>query len=587
MRMGTIPSGAGRGALGGLLAILVLSGGTASADSGIANVTFTWTDRLGNPHPIGYAWTDGFYNTTLSSNNSGGTPGFMPGSGVAVYTGSALIGNLDFFGTIYSNYGIGGVEWFRIRDAGGNTYSQRWPSAGFYTTTGPLGDNFGFGVDNNTYQNASYGIGQALMFADRYAGNRLGASAPFFFVDYDSTLTGSFYNKFGPAAGNSRIRIDRNDWASWDVVMHEFGHHVAAWNNLDASPGGDHNIEGDNIGGTGAPAALGADQGSKLAWGEGFGTYLGLTAVKYGNLAAAIPGLPADEYDTWYDDYDSSGTRALNYNHLNFSLNIERPEGLRGGANPNGSNAGTYVLRTLRGEGSEYSVMTAMWDYCDDNNEAHNFSVYHAKTQRWCSDRVNYGDVDAWNRVITANGGSKTFRDYWTNITADAGTATGRGKISGLATVQKDEAVAALGESLEAAGIANVPVSPDGDSPPLNTRRPTFEFQEQNSSNSNFFRVLVFSNDWATLVHGSPVINDATFALSLIPYTPTVDLPLGTFWWVVLNSPATANLADIDTNAERYAMYWSGARQFTLIPTPGAVAILGLGGLLAARRRRS
>ena len=115
-------------------------------------------------------------------------------------------------------------------------------------------------------------------------------------------------------------------------------------------------------------------------------------------------------------------------------------------------------------------MILAMWDYYDATNEAHNGSaVYHAKTQRWCADRVNYGDVDAWNRLITAGGGEKTYRDYWNNLTADAGTAGGRAKISGLATNQKDEAVAAIGESMEAAGIANVPVSPDGDSPPLNT----------------------------------------------------------------------------------------------------------------------
>ena len=99
--------------------------------------------------------------------------------------------------------------------------------------------------------------------------------------------------------------------------------------------------------------------------------------------------------------------------------------------------------------------------------------------------------------------------------------------------------------------------------------------------------MLVFSDDWTTLVYGSPVINDASFALSLISHTPAVDLPLGTFWWVALNSPTTALLADVDDNGERYAMYWSGGRRFTIVPTPTTMALLGLGGLLAARRRRN
>lgn len=588
MRTRVAPWGRRSAALWSAAGAVSFFAGVAGADSGIANVYFTWTDRLGNAHPVGYAWTDGFYNTLLSSNNSGGPAGFMSSTGVSVYTGSALVGNLDFFGTIYSSYGVGGVEWFRIRDAGGTTYSQRWPTTGFYTTTGPGGDNFSFHVDNNTYQNASYGIGQALMFADLYAGNRLGASAPFFTVGYDPTLTGSFYNKNGPAAGNSYLQIDRHDWASWDVIMHEFGHHVAVWNNIDTSPGGSHAFGVDSIRGNGTPdyPALGSDAGTRLAWSEAYATYFGLSAVRSGNLAAAIPGLPHDEYDDWYDDYDAPGTRAQNYQHLNFGVNAERPRLLLGGAG-GGSNAGDFMDGVRRGEGDEYSVLLAMWDYYDATNEAHNGSdVYHERTRRWCADRVNYGDVDAWNRVITANGGAKTFRDYWTNITADVGTAAGRAKISGLATVQKDEAVAALGESLEAAGIANVPVSPDGDTAPLNTRRPTFTFQEQNNSNSDFFRVLVFSLDWTTLVYGSPVINDEDFGLSLIDHTPTVDLPLGTFWWVALNSPAMATLAQIDQNNERYAMYWSGARRFTLIPAPGSLALLAFGVVLAARRRR-
>jgi hypothetical protein len=578
----------------------IVAGGTAAppaarADNGTANITFQWTDRVGNTHPLGYAWTDGYYNTSLSSGNSGGPPGFLPGSGVAVYTGWALFGNLDFYGNLYTSFGVGSVEWFRILDGSNSMYSQRWPSSGFFTTTGPQGDNFTHTVDNTTYQGAAYGIGQALMFADRYAGFRLNASAPFFSVGYHSGTTGSFYVPNGPVPGNSYLQIDRADWASWDVILHEFGHHVAYWNNLDLSPGGPHGFGGDNIRGTDRPpyppnpgggVGLGPVQGSRLAWSEGFATYFGLSAIRSGNLQAAIPGLPADDYDDWYADYDATGSQALDYQHLNFAVHAERPRLFFGGVG-GGGNGGTFADGVRRGEGDEYSVLLAMWDYYDHTNEAFNTSaVYHPKTQRWCSDRVNYGDVDAWNRVITANGGAKTFRDYWVNLVADAATATGRGKINGLATNRLDEAVAALGETLEAAGIACVPVSPDGDSAPLNTLRPTFQFQEQNNSNSDYFRVLVFSLDWSTIVFGSPIINDVDFGLDLVSFTPATDIPMGTYWWVALNSPAIAALADVTGNANRYNMYWSGARQFTLVPAPSALALLGAAGLLAARRRR-
>src|SRR5262249_45624585 len=154
-----------------------------------------------------------------------------------------------------------------------------WPSSGYFTTTGPGGDSFTHTVDDTTYQGASYGIGQALMFADRYAANRLNASAPFFYVGYHSGTVGSFYQNNGPVAGNSYLQVDRQDWGSWDVIMHEFGHHVGYWNNLDASPGGDHTFGGDNIRGTGRPnggVAAGRLPGSRLAWSEGFATYFEL-----------------------------------------------------------------------------------------------------------------------------------------------------------------------------------------------------------------------------------------------------------------------------------------------------------------------
>ena len=76
MRNWKAPVGAGYVALACGLA-MAISAGAARADTGIANVTFTWTDRLGNQHPIGYTYTDGFYNTSLDWG-TGGNAGIQP-----------------------------------------------------------------------------------------------------------------------------------------------------------------------------------------------------------------------------------------------------------------------------------------------------------------------------------------------------------------------------------------------------------------------------------------------------------------------------------------------------------------------------
>jgi len=581
-----------------LAGALVSSAGAARAlaqGAGVANVTFQWTDRAGGVHPLGFAYSyNNTYDTSLSSGNTSSPNFYLPQTGVGVYTGSTinpLNTSINFFGSVQTSFGIGtdpgSTEWFRVGPADNTNYFASW---GPFKTNDPPGfGNFTFTQDNNTV-GATFGIGQAIRFARNYAVNGLGSAAlPLLFVNYQSSNTsGSFYT-------NNHLTLDFNSgWCSWDVIMHEFGHFVADKNGLTASPGGVHTFGGDNIRGTGRPAGagnvppagtgIGADQGSKLAWGEAFATYFELSAIKSGNLNTAISGLPAADVDTKYAQYTSTGTRAQDPAALVFNVDAEVPNGQFGAASSGGASNFTV---SRRGEGDEYSVLLAMWDMYDDTNEAHTHAAYHAKTQQWCRDRVNYGDTAAWTRLIKANGGAKTFRDYWNNLTADMGTATGRSKVSGLATAQKDEAVAALGENLEAAGIADVPVTPDGNAM-LMTHRPEFDWQEQNNSNSAIFRVLVFSNDWSSLVYGSPLLFDTDpNNLQLFAYTPTVDIPFGTYWWVIANSPATATQADVTGDANRYAFYWSGARQFTLvIPAPGAVALLGIGGLILSRRRR-
>jgi hypothetical protein len=567
---------------GVLAAVASLSGTAASlANTGVVNLTFSWTDRGGGVHPLRGTYTSGFYDTTLSTGNQANEVfNYTDLGGNSVFSGQSLpFSTLYFYGQVSANVGEGNTSWFQIFDSANNEYTQRWPQTNYITPPDGGSSPYIWTFDNSGQIGRAMGIGQAIRFMDRYVSSALGANAPYVRVRFDGTTNGSFYQPADPAGAT--LQIDKTDWANWDVIMHEFGHHVAQSNGM-AGIGGVHGFGGDNIRGTGRPGggvALGAANGTSLAWGEGLATYLGLSAIRSGNLQAAVPGLQADEYDDWYDKLNPTGDGAAFPDNSVFSVRAEHPRAF--------TQASGFYDTPRRGEGDEYSVLLALWDVYDATNEAFTGNTaYHPKTQQFCTDRVTYGDRDAWDRLLKPGGGARNFKGYWANVTADVGTAGGRAKISGLATNQKDEAVAAVGETLEADGISNVPVSPDSTTGAVLSFRPTFMFQEQNNSNSDYFRVLVFSQDWTSIVFGSPIIPDASFALSLVSYTPTVDIPAGTYWWVVLNSPAGVLEASVTGDANRYAMYWSGARSFTIIPAPGALGLLGVAGVIAGRRRR-
>ena len=155
---------------------------------------------------------------------------------------------------------------------------------------------------------------------------------------------------------------------------------------------------------------------------------------------------------------------------------------------------------------------------------------------------------------------------------------------------QDPHAVARLGATLEEYAISprliNTPAAPFID------RTPILNFAEQNSDNSIVFRLLIYNNDWTTLVydtetdatrildpnHGSDVIN--TFA-----HEVANPLANGTYNWVALGDPAVSSPSDI--NNSMFNWYWSGFDTFQVIPEPSSVLlVLGLATGLRPPARR-
>lgn len=555
-------------AIGAALAAPAASRGDAVAT---ANVYFSWTDRVGGVHPAVSIFASGYDDDFPLLPDDAGS-GYTNQFGLQTFTSSDIglfDGTVEFYGFLIAKTGVGTTEWLQVRN---NLAIKgfRWPATGTFDVSDPPGSaNLNFTVDNTTFAGAAVGISQFATFERNYYANVHGANVPQIPIYYDQGLTGSFYQF------NNRIQIDQNAWCSSDVIMHEFGHHIAFNNNMSASmvppnpvPANfnRHAFGVDNIQGSAANMvpARSALNGTRLGWSEATASFLGLMAVREGNLAAKIPGLPGSDYDTYYNRLSSANAVATDAAATQFAVDFETRDYVTRNA------AGALVHNDVagQGEGDEMSVGRAMWDIYDNQNEA--FPLGRAGT----ADHVALGAARMWANMSN----STTFEEFWTHITGVMDTVQGRALVSDRLTDTKAEAVSLIGEILEESQIAAVP---DLAFNVTDDRRPLFEWDAQNNLNSAFFRVLLYSDDWTRLVLDSGSI--ASTGVVHESYRFAMNLANGFYHYVILDSPALLGLGDL---AGIYRWYWSGALRFSIVPEPGAAPLVALGGglILLARR---
>lgn len=157
--------------------------------------------------------------------------------------------------------------------------------------------------------------------------------------------TGCYYN-----SESSRITITGNDpigknapnaYESWDVIMHEYGHHIEYQMGIIDSPGGSHSFtwnladERDN-----------KSEGIRLAWSEAWATIFGMIGQNYwGSYLTNIATVDDSNYDAYnfYNPYD-----------------VENES-------------------TKLGEACEGSVMAILWDLFDSGSETNDFIALGAQ----------------------------------------------------------------------------------------------------------------------------------------------------------------------------------------------------------------
>ncbi len=162
----------------------------------------------------------------------------------------------------------------------------------------------------------AFSIHHSLVVAGEYAASLAGVLPPFL-----PTLFPADFSYFD----GSTLHIGRLDRWDWDLIQHEYAHHVEVFRGLEDSQGGAHSIF-ENLGVTDKHAGI------RLAWAEGWATFFAISAQTA--LATASLGVPGVG-DTSYSDTEDA----------DFSYDLETERGV--------------------GEDNELSVQTALWDLVD------------------------------------------------------------------------------------------------------------------------------------------------------------------------------------------------------------------------------
>lgn len=170
-----------------------------------------------------------------------------------------------------------------------------------------------------------------------------------------------FYRLFGRAIFITDLAADTglpNSYASWDIIMHEYGHHIQYQLEIINSPGGNHSSSDNN-----ADVRASKDEGVRLAWAESWPTVFALLAQNY-------------YYDAYLSGINTVGD--LSYTAYN------------------GPNYDIETSGILKGEACERSIMAVLWDIFDSANDA--------------NDTISLGHTAFWS--VTTESKAKTFSEF-------------------------------------------------------------------------------------------------------------------------------------------------------------------------------
>ncbi len=407
----------------------------------VVNLTITarWVDSAGKDHPMRRIPFDVFELGKILPVKRDNTDN----NGTKIV--SLPVGQRKVFVRIYAQ----GSK-FQVVDSKNQIYSANSSVVEIQegmTTAPPI--SFITPNPNNKEQDRAFAIADGMVTAvDYVTAKGVINNIPVVIIDLTETNGRSNHNKI------DRIRLDPRFWDNWDILHHEYAHHIQAHLNItDLRVGGDHFFDQYTYqGSTDIPNAK--ENSIKFMWSEGWATYFAMTLHQVMNTQA-LQTVYAN--DILYDD----NVKGLDYNIETLTASFSVPKG---------------------GELSEISMQGVFWDFYDSNRDA--------------GDALNLSDQYLWD-IVNQNK-PKTLSAAVQNL------------LAGQPLSRKSAIGCILAEHNTSAKL----IKPANGTKVSSQTAPTFEWKPDDGSGGNLnaqsFRVEFYKNADGTLLFTSPVLPAGT-----------------------------------------------------------------------------
>ena len=342
-----------------------------------------WTDSEGATHPAENVRVYIFNDNTIST--------YKPPTGAifpSVYTQTNDEGFYSYeyeAGTILPAAGVNlkitayaSGSYGEVRDFDTNSAYSQTSTDSVYANQLGITVTHNMTIPNSSNAGKAFSIYQAINMVGNYVDSLSNTSYNSVTVKFprDDGKVSAYYDE------EQIIKLNDSDAFDWDVVQHEYAHHIQFQFDITRSQGGAHSSRV-NL----AEVRQNKGTANYLAWGEGWATFFAISAQKY--AYASTLGIPYVG-DVYYTDTDSDYTICNDLENCSF-----------------GSSPTEQTLCKL-GEANELVVAAVLWDVLDLSNESY--------------DNVRLSQTKIWNIIV--NNHCYTLEHFINNVNADTSIST-------------------------------------------------------------------------------------------------------------------------------------------------------------------
>ena len=327
-------------------------------------------------------------------------------------------------------------------------------------------------LENNT----AFEVYEAVNYASEYVAALVGANPRRVSVNFPNpgSPDGSSYN-----GASHTIKLAATDSHDWDNIHHEYGHHLQKLFDLANSGGGRHSSSQNLC----KVDDRGKDKGIRLAWGEAWPTFFGVSLQN--ELSLKRLGIPTVG-DTRYTDTGPAGKK------LDYDLEDRNSK------------------REV-GEGNEAAIMRVLWDLYDKRRDG--------------DDGIAITASDLWKSVREAR--PRHFSGWWQSFVSGKGI----------------KAVGQYGAILASHGLASAPIAPERGA--VLSSDTAFKWQAVNhcaDGGQGQYSLRIYDEGLTTALYSSPFATSTSLTVNMSELRGIAANNRKLFWAVVARDqtvPAT------------------------------------------------